>query len=177
MSFSNRWAAFAARLGTSPRQLAILLASAMIAIGIFGGKLVFAPKSATAAVAAAAPAMPTKVAEPTAAAIPDVFMKAIPRWNLAANPARSPFTSPDDLRPAANFGSVGARNDAPRGKSGLDLQATLDRAFAVVNGKAIRIGESWTDNQSGITFRLVDVGERSARFSTGRQTIEVSLDD
>ena len=28
MTFANRWSAFAARLGTSPRQLAILLASA-----------------------------------------------------------------------------------------------------------------------------------------------------
>ena len=51
MTFANRWSAFAARLGTSPRQLAILLTSALIAIGIFGGKLVLAPKSAAAAVA------------------------------------------------------------------------------------------------------------------------------
>ena len=69
MTFANRWSAFAARLGTSPRQLAILLASALIAIGIFGGKLVLAPKSAAAAVAQPA-STTTKLPETAASVIP-----------------------------------------------------------------------------------------------------------
>ena len=175
MSFQNQWGAFAARLGTSPKQLAILLASVVIAIGIFGGKVLLAPKSAAAATAE--PAVTTKSVETTTApAIPDIFLQAIPHWNLAATPARNPFTSPEDLKPAIDTTSP-ATGNAPTSPTALVLQATLDRAFAVVNGKTLRVGQSWTDTKTGQAFRLIEVGERSATFSVGSQVVELSLAD
>jgi hypothetical protein len=174
MTFANRWSAFAARLGTSPRQLAILLASALIAIGIFGGKLVLAPKSAAAAVAQPAPAT-TKLPEPAAIVIPEIFMQAIPHWNLAAIPARSPFTSPADLKPVVDA-STSVASTPVAIQSTFVLQATLDRTFAIVNGKTLRVGQKWGDAKSGNTFQLIEVGERTARFSVGNQVIELTLD-
>ncbi len=173
MTFANRWSAFAARLGTSPRQLAILLASAVIAIGIFGGKLFFAPKSAVAAIAQPAPV--TKLLEPAAVVIPEIFMQAIPHWNLAVIPARSPFTSPADLKPPVDA-SASVANTPAAIQSTLVLQATLDRTFAIVNGKTLRVGQTWKDSKNGNTFQLLEVGERDARFSVGNQVIELSLD-
>lgn len=173
MTFANRWSAFAARLGTSPRQLAILLASAVIAIGIFGGKLVFAPKSAMAAIAQPAPV--TKLPEPAAIVIPEIFMQAIPHWNLAAIPARSPFTSPADLKPAVDA-SASVASTPVAIQSTFVLQATMDRTFAIVNGKTLRVGQKWGDAKSGNTFQLIEVGERTARFSVGNQVIELTLD-
>ena len=174
MTFANRWSAFAARLGTSPRQLAILLASAVIAIGIFGGKLFFTPKSAAAAISQPAPS--TKLLEPAAIVIPEIFMQAIPHWNLAAIPARSPFTSPADLKPAAETSASVPESTPAEIKSDLVLQATLDRTFAIVNGKTLRVGQNWMDSKSGKTFQLIEVGERNARLSVGNQVIELSLD-
>ncbi len=176
MSFANRWSAFASKLGTSPRQLVILLSSAAVAICIFGGKLLIAPKSAIAAPTLAAPIAAPKIVEPAPTAIPEVFLKAIPHWNLASNPARNPFTSPEDLRLAAGFGSPDQKGSSGSVKTGLVLHATLDRSFAVINGKTIRIGDSWSDPSTGLSLRLVEVGERNARLTCGSQEIELSLD-
>ncbi len=174
MTFANRWSAFAARLGTSPRQLAILLASAAIAIGIFGGKFFFTPKSAIAAIAQPAPS--TKLPENATAAIPEIFLKAIPHWNLAATPARSPFKSPADLNPTVDTTASVAGGTPTQFQGGIVLQATLDRTFAIVNGKTMRVGQTWRDTTSGNTFLLIEVGERNARFSFGNQVIELFLD-
>jgi hypothetical protein len=52
----------------------------------------------------------------------------------------------------------------------------MDRTFAIVNGKTLRVGQKWGDAKSGNTFQLIEVGERTARFSVGNQVIELTLD-
>ncbi|MSR44666.1 MAG: hypothetical protein EXS15_04815 [Phycisphaerales bacterium] len=175
MSLQTQWEGFATRLGTSPRQFAILLASAAAAVGIFGTKLVMSPKSATAAPVAAA--VMTKAVEPApATTLPETLLLATPQWNLASLPARSPFASPSDLQPELNLTADPAAGSEEGVKSTMVLQATLDRTLAVVNGRALRVGQSWIDPKSKQSFVLIEVGERNARFSCGSRMFEVSLD-
>lgn len=178
MTMIHHWNSFAGRLGTSPKQLALLLASAAGAIGIFGVKLVVSPASASAqpsaAVAAPTAATPNN-SNAASAPLPASYLAAAPRWNLPARPSRNPFEAPDDMPHArGNELAAGATNE-PTG-SGIDLQATLDRQFAVVNGKTVSIGQNWTDSKSGRTYRLVEVFERSARFASGDRLFDIQLD-
>ena len=136
--------------------------------------MILAPKSAAAAVARPAPAT-TKLPEPAAIVIPEIFMQAIPHWNLAAIPARSPFTSPADLKPDVDA-SASVSSTPVAIQTTFVLQATLDRTFAIVNGKTLRVGQKWGDAKSGNNFQLIEVGERTARFSVGNQVIELTLD-
>lgn len=177
MTLSAHWNSLAARLGTSPKQLALLLASAAGAVGIFGGKLILTPASASAApVPAPAPAVTTPAAANTASAtaLPASYLAAAPRWNLPTRPSRNPFESPDD-GPRGTAGQVGTASNEGAAP-GIDLQATLDFQLAVINGRTVRVGQDWTDAKSGRTFRLVEVSERSARFSSGGRIYEIPLD-
>ncbi len=172
-STSTQWQRLASTLGTSPKQLGLLLASALAALGIFGGKMMMAPKSAAASTPVAAPSKKAN-AEPAPAAIPETLFHTAPRWNLANSPARSPFMAPVDLQPKLDMAIPG---DASGSSVATDLvlQATLDRTLAVVNGKTLRIGQQWVDPKSKRTFQLLEVLERSARLSTSGQVIELSL--
>ncbi len=172
-SLSTKWCSLSGALGTSPKQLALLVASLVAALGIFGCKLLLAPKGAAAVSPVAAPAI-KPVAAPAPVAIPETLFHTAPMWNLAVTPARSPFQSPADLQPAIDLRAP-AESAATPTPSNLVLQATLDHLFAVVNGKTMRVGQSWTDPKSKCTFQLIEVGERFARFSSGGQVIEVVL--
>ena len=174
MSFQVKWGAFAARLGTSPRQLALLLASLFAAVGIFGAKLAFAPKSAEAAPVAAA--VIAKPAEPAVALIPESLLIATPYWDLARLPARSPFASPADMNPALDLTTAAAEHSGSSAGPDLDLQATLDRSLAVINGKTLRVGQTWTDAKSKRSFQLIEVGDRHARIRCGSHVFEIALD-
>lgn len=179
-SFKKHWNQIASRVGTSPRQLGFLVASAVIAVVILGSKLLNDPKSAAATTMQ--PAAAIKVAEPTATPIPDVFLSAVPHWNLATSPARNPFSSPEDLRPRTVVDDDGIASTATEVHDNLVLQATLDRTFAVINGKTLRIGQSWTDPKTKQSMQLIEVGDRNARLSFGGQdghdlqVIELTLD-
>jgi|GEM_PF-1283157 len=179
-SFKKRWNQIASRVGTSPGQLGFLVASAVIAVIILGGKMLIDPKSASAA--AMQPAAAIKVAEPTVAPIPDVFLRAIPHWNLATSPARNPFSSPEDLRPRTVVSNDGIASTDTEVYDNLVLQATMDHTFAVINGKTLRIGQSWTDPKTKRSMQLIEVGDRNARLSLGGHDgpgvhpIELTLD-
>ncbi|MSR70013.1 MAG: hypothetical protein EXS17_06690 [Phycisphaerales bacterium] len=167
------WGKFASKLGTSPKQLALLTASALAAVGIFGGKLLIEPKSAAATAPMAAPT--TKVASEAAVVIPETLFHTAPRWNLASIAARSPFMSPADLQPKLDVTLPTGETAVARVACDLVLQATLDRSLAIVSGKTLRVGQQWTDPQTKKTFQLLEVGERTARFSSGGHFIELSL--
>jgi len=182
-SFKKRWNQIASRVGTSPRQLGFMVASAVIAVVIFGSKMLIDPKSASATTMQ--PAAAIKVAEPTVAPIPDVFLRAAPHWNLATSPARNPFSSPEDLRPRTVVGNDGIASTDTEVHDNLVLQATLDHTFAVINGKTLRIGQSWTDPKTKRSMQLIEVGDRNARLSFGGhngndghnlQVIDLTLD-
>ncbi len=172
-STSTQWNQLASKLGTSPKQLGLLLASGVVAVGIFGGKMMMAPKSAAASAPVAAPSKRVNP-EPAPAAIPETLFHTAPRWNLANTPARSPFMSPIDLQPKIDISLPGDGSGASMA-SGLVLQATLDRTLAVVNGQTLRVGQQWVDPKTKRTFQLLEVAERSARLSTSGQVIELSL--
>ncbi len=172
-SATTQWTALAGRLGTSPKQLALLAASALAAVGIFGGKMLMVPKSAAASAPVAAPTSKS-APDPAATAIPDALFHTPPRWNLASTPARSPFASPVDMQPKFDMTVASDGSGAPVAND-LILQATLDRTLAVVNGKTLRVGQQWTEPKSKRIFQLLEVGERSARFSSSGQIIEISL--
>lgn len=169
---SQRWNQLASRLGTSPRQLVFLVASAVIAVVILGSKMLIEPKSASATTMQ--PASIIKVPEPTAVPIPELFFKAAPHWNLATSPARSPFTSPEDLRPRTVVDS-NAVGTAPDVQLDLVLQATMDHTFAVINGDTFQVGQSWIDPKTKQAMQLIEVGDRNARLSMSGHMIELTL--
>lgn len=175
MSLANGWTALASRLGTSPRQLALLLLSAVAAIGIFAGKLVMAPKASTAA-STAAPATPIATASTTtSSAIPAEFIGTMPTWNLATTPTRSPFQQPIEAKPnlVAQTATVAL---APEAAPVVSLQATLDTCYAVLDGRTLRVGQSWTDSKTGQRFQLMKVGQRSVTLASAAGEYEIHMD-
>lgn len=174
MSVANKWAALAARLGTSPRQLALLVMSALAAVGIFGGKLLMAPKSAAAAPVAAPASAPAAAIAATAVATPSEFVGAMPNWHLSSTPIRDPFAQPAEPKPVV----ASAATTAPtqRVAPTAILQATLDRHYAVIDGRTCRVGHSWIDAKSGQSFLLKSVGERTITLASGSDEYEIHMD-
>ncbi|MSR28686.1 MAG: hypothetical protein EXS03_03810 [Phycisphaerales bacterium] len=172
MSLSNRWTMLATRLGTSSRQLALLMLSGVVAIGIFMGKVAMEPK---AAIAAAVPASTVAPASATAivAAIPSAFVSSTPRWNLAHKPSRSPFAAPPAPKPAAAAAASAVQPAVA--DAGLVLQATLDGTHAVISGRTMRVGQFWTDPKTNQRFQLIRVGHRSATFACGAHHSDLTM--
>ncbi len=177
MSLENHWAAVATRVGTSPRQLALLLLSAVAAIGIFGAKLVMAPKAATASAPAAAPTTTVSHA-PTESttAMPNEFLGPMPRWNLLKTATRSPFAQPVPPQVAATAATTTLQAIPSAAEAGFTLQATLDGELAVLNGKTLRIGQSITDPKTGQRYQLMSVRNRAVTLSAGAQMTDLSMD-
>ncbi len=177
MSAGNSWAGLAARLGTSPKQLALLLLSAAAAIGIFGAKILMTPKSAEAAAPTPAPSTTPAPAAgaPSATPTPGEFLGPMPRWNLAKKPTRSPFATPVDFRAASGTSGAALANSTAI-NAGLTLQATLDGRYAVVDGKTLTVGQSYVDDKTGQRFQLTSVGHRTVTFSCGTQVSDLSID-
>ena len=177
MSIANHWAAIATRAGTSPRQLVLLLLSALAAIGIFGAKLVMAPMAATASAPTPAPATTAApLSTENAAALPNEFLGAMPRWNLLKTAARSPFAQPTAPRTTSTISTTAVQPIPSAAEAGFTLQATLDGEFAVVNGRTIRVGQSITDPKTGQRYQLMSVRNREITLSAGTQMSDLSMD-
>ena len=157
---ARAWSACCERLGVQPRQFAVLVGTAMLAIGALVARPAFqsVKRSATQD---ATPAVAEEVPAPAAHARP----AAVLRCTLEERPARDPFRT--FVQPTGIVaGDAGPGMPLAAAPAGLVLRAVIAGELAAIGEHTVGIGGAVADAQ-GSEWTVVSIGERAVILSDG----------